>query len=537
MKGQREWIRKFVNIILFPNKKQRIITSFVIGVFVPLVYLLVYFTGGIKFVYSHTMYIPILLAGVLFGLKGGIFVGIVGGLLLGPFMPIDVTTGEPQQLLNWLYRLLVFFMIGSLSGFFSDRLRKSQKEMVRILSRHQQSGIFLFNAISKEQAEKKILTDVFIIRVLNFQSIVDYLGSKVYFSLWQGVEEALNKKYPNGKLYQVENIMFAYIVEYPDIDINEKALIEIFQNSHFSNGVPIYLDVVIGHARGINDLYDLVKNAATASRYAELNYKSFKSYENEQQLSRISFSLVAEMRTAIKNKDLILNYQPIYTCDKNNIIGAESLVRWQHPVHGLLGPMMFIPMLEETQLINDMTRYICQCIKEDIIDDIVKKDIFITVNISPKNILNIELIKELTGSTFFTQKQREHIVFEITESILMEQPKKAMESLMMIKNSGIRLALDDFGTGYSSLSYMGKYPLDFVKIDKSFIDLYAEKSIQEIVHTVIDLSHNLNYRVIAEGIETEYLSKKLLDAECDFLQGYYFSKPVPLDVFKLKLAK
>lgn len=175
--------QSILDSVLFPSKQSRIVIGVGLGLLVPLVYILVYYTGGIKYVYSHTMYIPIVLVGVLFGMKWGIITAVIGSVLLGPLMPINTVTGEQQELVNWLYRGLMFVSIGAFSGAFSATLRKREKQIISLLSRNQESGILLFNSISEEIQNTPHLYPVFVIRVLNQEHITDRLGIATYFEL------------------------------------------------------------------------------------------------------------------------------------------------------------------------------------------------------------------------------------------------------------------------------------------------------------------------------------------------------------------
>jgi EAL domain-containing protein (putative c-di-GMP-specific phosphodiesterase class I) len=532
-----KFLNRIVNVFLFPNKRQKTILTIIISIMIPLVYLFVYFTGGIKCVYSHSMYIPILLMAIVCGFKGGIITALIGGLLLGPFMPIDVITGERQETLNWIYRMIVFFAIGGFAGYFVDMFRKNKMEIVSLLSTHRESKVILFNSLSNTEKNTILQRTVYAFRVLNFQNIVSYLGSNIYFNLWRHIKESLFKEESlKGSLYQVDDRTFIFV----SLEANVKEMSSIVQkimlDSHRVDGVPIYIDVAIGHVTDNSELSKQVNEALVASRHAEENYVTFMTYEKDQEPFNRSFSLLAELRDAIENDDLYLEYQPICDSANCNIMGVEALVRWNHKEYGIIPPVKFIPVAEQTQLINLLTLYITKKIKNDILSDLVQHNQYISINISPKNILNVDLMNQLISDDIFNHEEREHIIFEITEYILIKNPNQVMEVLWNIKNNGYRLALDDFGTGYSSLGYMGKYPLDIIKIDKTLTQRYSNKSIKSIVDKVIELSHSLEYKVVAEGVETQNMVNQLSGTQCDFLQGYYLSRPVGLSVIKEMIA-
>ncbi len=519
--------------LLFPTQKQKIIMSIVVAIMVGLVYLLVYSTGGIKYVYSHTMYIPILLMSIILGFKGGIIVAIIGAILLGPIMPIDVQTGEQQLLVNWMYRTLIFILIATVSGFSVDILRTNRKRIIELLSHHQYSNIRMLNAVSKEIRNTKSAQSAFVLRVLNYQHIVDYLGIEKYFDHIKSIYEQITKcEVLSGEFYHIDNRTFI-LVSTPD-KIKEKrdALIDITKKSYVLDEIPVYYDFVIGIANDYYTMNVLVENAMIAARHAELNFELFAEYEDKFRQNQKSFTLVSELNRAMDNNELFLVYQPIVSNTTHKVVGLETLIRWQHPKFGLLYPGSFIPFVEQTQLINNLTLYIAHKVKTEILPIIKNQDIYVSINMSPKNIRNKDLIDDIKNDGIFTQEEREHIVFEITESILLHSSDAALDVLWSIKNSGFRLALDDFGTGYSSLSYLCKYPLDYVKIDKSFVQRYADKSARRIVETTIELSHSLGYEVIAEGLETQFMVNQFASTDCDFIQGFYISYPVNIDKIK-----
>jgi EAL domain-containing protein (putative c-di-GMP-specific phosphodiesterase class I) len=503
---------------------------------VPLVYLLVYATGGIKYVYSHTMYLPILMMGVFFGWKGGLLVAALGALLLGPFMPIDVTTGEQQETLNWVYRTIVFLFIGAFSGFFSDALRNSRQRVIHLLSKHPISNIKLYNALSKEQLNTVHEGCLSLIRVLNYQHIIDHLSSNTYYRLWEHIHNELQEQDElDGELYQMDNHAFLWVSN-DHFESSFQQLMDILSISHTIDDVPIYLDVVIGYTGDAHPLIVKTQNAYLASRFAEDHHLSSLRYDVQQRKDDISFALVAEVRKAIQDQQFFLEYQPIIDAQTNRIAGMEALIRWQHPVHGLLPPLMFLPTIEQTQLIHDLTRFVCQTVAKDMMDLVVNEDLYLTVNLSTINLFNPRLIQEITTG-IFTQSQRDHLIFEITESVLSNRPAATKEVLNKIKNTGIRLALDDFGTGYSSLSFLGEYPIDVIKIDKSFVQRFSNRSIKNIVASAIDLAHSLDYTVVAEGVETEYLAVQLTGMKSDYLQGFHFAKPMSKDAIRSTIMK
>ncbi|MEB8432906.1 EAL domain-containing protein [Cocleimonas sp. KMM 6892] len=240
-------------------------------------------------------------------------------------------------------------------------------------------------------------------------------------------------------------------------------------------------------------------------------------------------SLINDLKVALDRQQFELHYQPIVNLDNNTISKAEALIRWKHPARGFVSPERFIPLAEEIGLINDIGEWVfLEAIIETV--EVVKnnKNFQMSINTSPlqyrKNGMNI--------SSWFNQLHAygltgRNLVLEITEGVLMETSASVRKNLHQLKDLNIEVAIDDFGTGYSSLSYLKKFDIDYLKIDKSFIQNLTEESDDiALVEAIIMMAHKLGCKVIAEGIETETQKRILADAGCDYGQGYYFSKPV-----------
>ncbi len=246
--------------------------------------------------------------------------------------------------------------------------------------------------------------------------------------------------------------------------------------------------------------------------------------------------LEQDLKNALINKEFKIFYQPIFSIKDKKIVGAEALVRWFSPKRGYVPPLYFIKTLEESGLIYDLGNFVIETAFQDL-KSWEDKDIYISINISPYQIKRgnfFNVIKEYINS--FSVKP-ENIVIEITETALMENIDKAQEELYKLKDLGISIAIDDFGTGYSSLYYLRELPFSSVKIDRSFIkDIPKNESDIKISKAIINLAHSLDKLVIAEGIETEKQLDTLKNLDCDYGQGYLFSKPVPKEEFE-KLLK
>lgn len=245
------------------------------------------------------------------------------------------------------------------------------------------------------------------------------------------------------------------------------------------------------------------------------------------------FVIMAEMAEAIRNDDLILYFQPKFDLKTHTIIGSEALVRWQHPKYGLLPPAKFIPLVELTQLINPLTYWV---LKNAIAQLALWKkqgiDINMAINLSTRNLTDDDFMVQVDRLVREYRIDPAELEFEVTETALMSNLDRAEKQLQEFSKRGIQCSLDDYGTGYSSLTYIKKLPLDILKIDRSFISKMLEDNEDRIIaQSTISLAHNLGLKVIAEGVEDESTLIELANQGCDFIQGYYISKPLDAESF------
>src|SRR5882672_2585037 len=297
-------------------------------------------------------------------------------------------------------------------------------------------------------------------------------------------------------------------------------------------GKEVFTSVSIGIALS-NSAYELpeeiLRDADTAMyRAKSLGKARFEVFDADMRASVMArLQLETDLRRALERGEFRNFYQPIVALVSGEIAGFEALSRWQHPTRGLLGPIEFIPVAEETGLIRELgwwnLREACRQISEWRAGSIAHRHLTISVNLSAKQFLQpnlVEDIKKLLGELALAP---EALKLEITESTVMADPTGAVEMLQQIKSLGIRLAIDDFGTGYSSLSYLHRFPLDTLKIDRSFISSMCEGGEgMEIARTILPMANNLRLDVVAEGVETVQQVDLLKKLQCKYGQGFYF---------------
>jgi len=301
-------------------------------------------------------------------------------------------------------------------------------------------------------------------------------------------------------------------------------------------GKEVFTSVSIGIALS-NPAYeqpeDILRDADTAMyRAKSLGKARFEVFDADMRASVMArLQLETDLRRALERQEFRNFYQPIVSLASGKIAGFEALLRWEHPTRGLLGPEEFIAVAEETGLIRELgwwnLREACRQISDWKANPDADPDLIISVNLSVKQFLQPNLVSDIKGLLRELAFPPESLKLEITESTVMGDPSAAVEMLLQIKALGIRLAIDDFGTGYSSLSYLHRFPLDTLKIDRSFISGMCEGGEgMEIARTIMPLANNLRLDVVAEGVETIEQVAFLRKLHCKFAQGFYFSKPL-----------
>jgi PAS domain S-box-containing protein/diguanylate cyclase (GGDEF)-like protein len=290
-------------------------------------------------------------------------------------------------------------------------------------------------------------------------------------------------------------------------------------------GVAVYPD----HGTDGETLLRHADIAATEARQTPVGYAIY--LPNEDRTCPERLALAADLRQAIAQGQLVLHYQPQVEVRSGALTTVEALVRWDHPLRGLLSPDEFIPLAEQTRLIAPLSSFVLRAAVEQCREwQLQGLDIGVAVNLSVHDLHHPELPDQVADLLASFGVSPDRLCLEITESALLANPKQAREILGRLRALGVRTAIDDFGTGYSSLAYLKDLPLDELKIDRSFVkDMADDAGARAIVRAVIDLAHDLHLRAIAEGIEDRATREVLASLGCDVAQGYYFSPPLTAD--------
>lgn len=278
-----------------------------------------------------------------------------------------------------------------------------------------------------------------------------------------------------------------------------------------------------------------------ARRLFENNIEFYNERLQQRRAEQEQFEF--EMRQALEKEQFVVYMQPKYSAIGEEIVGAEALVRWNHPEKGLIYPNSFVPLFESNGFIVKVDYFIlesvCKCIRNWLNEGV--KPVVVSVNLSRVHLYNADLVDRLVEITDRYRIPHELIEFELTETVLFEELGQLLNVMMKLKQAGFVLSMDDFGSGYSSLNMLKQLPVDILKLDKAFLDNFdADETGQKektIVSHIISMAKALDMEVLAEGVENESQKDFLISANCDMIQGYYYAKPMKLENFDKELRK
>ncbi|MFK2825228.1 EAL domain-containing protein [Bacillus sp. B190/17] len=387
-----------------------------------------------------------------------------------------------------------------------------------------------------------------------FKYINDTLGHSIGDKLLQQISKRLNiclgEKNILARLGGDEfSVILPNITREDQINRHALTIIESLEDPFFIEGYKLFITTSIGISIYPNDGQDaqtLMKNADSALyKSKESGKNTYYIYSSSMNIGTYkTFSLELGLRNAIEMNQLEFYYQPKVCAQTFQITGAEALIRWNHPEWGLVSPGEFIPLAEETGLITELGKWVkyTACAQNKAWQRAGLPAIPISINISARRFMEKNLVKNIIQTLEETQLDPKYLEIEITETSVLENEKVVLSTLDELKSIGVRISLDDFGTGYSSLSYLKRFKgrIHTLKIDRSFIkDLNKEDPDNSnfITKTIIELAQHLKMEVVAEGVETEEQLQILKNYNCETIQGYYFSKPVPADEFVQLLQK
>ncbi|GAB6045169.1 hypothetical protein JCM11957_07670 [Caminibacter profundus] len=392
----------------------------------------------------------------------------------------------------------------------------------------------LFIKDIQENIKEKVPFAIVIIDIDKLKKVNDVLGFWAGDKAIKNLSSFLIDNLKNCFIARIGSDEFGVIIKGDKYKIFEKLnkILQFNEKIVQINGNEVYLPISVGVAfypdDGVKE-EDLILKAEKALGIAKKRGGKGISYAKSSftLLPKDYLELEKELQKAVKNDEYTIYYQPIIDIKENKIWGVEALLRWKSKKRGLVSPAKFIPILEDSGLINEVGDVI---IKKVLVDSKEFNELFFTfsINVSVIQLLSQNLALKLIKEIEAINANKEKIIVEITESVLMENIDIVMPQLRLLEKEGIKIEIDDFGTGYSSLSYLKRLPISALKIDRSFVkDILVEKEDKHIVQAIISMAKAMNIRTIAEGVESKEAVNELKKMGVDYIQGFYFAKPMP----------
>lgn len=386
----------------------------------------------------------------------------------------------------------------------------------------------------KESIENNVKSALVLFDIDNFKHVNDSYGHEFGDVMLKTISSEIKELFSNNIMicrYSGNTfiLFISNITDENEINIIIRKIFNIFKQPHKD----IYLTISMGVAvmpRDGQDYDDLLKNADIAMYEVKQNGKNkYEFFDSEMKNKLVEeYELQKELRSSLERNEMYVVYQPKVFLENSVVKGFEALVRWTNVKFGEISPVKFIPIAEQSRMIVPIGIFVLEevCKKIKFLLSNNYKDFKIAVNLSEVQFQEGVLVNTLKDLIKKYEISSKYLELEITESMFMRSFEKNLKVLEEIKDMGITIALDDFGTGYSSLSYLTKLPIDVLKIDRSFIiDLCSNPKEKYMIESIIELSHKLGIQVVAEGVEYVEQAEYLKSILCDFVQGYYFSKP------------
>jgi diguanylate cyclase len=470
--------------------------------------------------------------------------------VLEVYLPYEPIRADIAQGLNQLYVHLavglaaLYLILAGLSLAVTRRLRQHARTNAHLAQYDQLTGLPNRANFRRRLSE---LTEsghkfgaVALIDIDRFKEVNDSLGHHNGDELLMRIGQRLNEHARSGdtvaRLGGDEfGVIMQNIVSEDEALAELRRLLEVLSQPIEIAGLPLTPEASVGLALCPDDGADadaLLQHADVAMYLAKVGHSVVVRYDPAQDdYDSDRLALVAELRRALGNDELVLHYQPKASLADDAIRSVEALVRWNHPRHGLIYPDAFLPVAEQTGLIDGLTDWVIgEALRQVARWNDVGIHVSIAVNVSARNLCHVEFAGRVQAALSHARVPVGSLIVEITETALLTDVDRATHNLVRLAAMGVPVSIDDFGRGQTSLGYLSRLPLHELKIDRSFVtDLLRDDAHAAIVRSVVELSHNLGLVVVAEGVEDDATWQRLRDLSCDLAQGYVLARPMSAD--------
>jgi len=512
----------------------------------------VYFTGGTGYAYPYVILLPILLSTVWFGLPGAILGAVAGGLLIGPLMPLNVSTDTYQSTDNWLARIAFFLLIGVFSAGIFQSLRLANQRHLHALEIDHKTGLGTQAALNRDL--KRLLrrtsqdnppsSAILLVRMQDLWEILQSMGAdtaeQVVKDLAKQITQNIEIPHQVYRFSKSELAILFSVESQEEVDRQEKvgAVFDIAkrvgEEETVVKGIPFRVQIVAGSylIRDNDQNPEIVINRARTGLSVAIEknvpYRRYDPMFDQKTAERVQ--LIARVRDGLVKQQFQLFYQPKICMRTGRHVGSEALLRWFDQDNKMVMPGLFMPKVESTSLIDPVTRFViakaCENIKSHNL-------MSVSINFAIDNLMNSALIEDLGRIVASYGVSPESLEIEITEGALIRDPEQAKTAVRSLRDQGFKVSLDDFGTGYSSFQYLTHLPLSGLKIDRAFVEnLETSADGRTIMESMISMAKALKLEVTVEGIETEEQRKIVTDLGADLVQGFHYSRPLPLTEYQ-----
>ena len=522
------------SFLLRKINKHYIIVSYTLTI---LIAIFVYLSGGTINVYANLMYIPIATISSANGKFQGIVHALISAILLGPLMPLHTGLGINQTFINWIIRLIIYVTIALIIGSSSDYNKKNKEYIANLLTRDSVTDLKNIEAIKRADHLDPTPKTIIALSVREYEEILSFFGynftNGAILKFSQRLRDVLNE-YNKVELYRYDGMEFIIVITHneKDIEIDDiiYSLSSINQSTIKVHDIPIYIEIIMGMTNIENDVSILegVRQALVSLRYAINNGSRLEIFNSELELHfKNIVSIASDFRIALANNNIKVAYQNIYCSNTGNIYGSELLTRWVSGDAVVFNPIEFIPIIEKTELINELSKHmIDKAIHKLLSDD--QPNRIASINFSPRDFKD-EIVDYLILKIKENNIDPRQLQLEITEDILIKKDE-VIGYLHKIKGFGVSIAIDDFGSGYSSYQYLSELPIDVIKIDRSIIKKINYNPISNsLVKSIVDFSKINDIKSVAEGIDSIELLEACKELGIDYVQGFYCHKPTIME--------
>ncbi len=526
----------------------KIVAGLCVLMTIALLTLFIYKSGGTHYSYTHIMYVPIIIGTFLFGMKGGILFALISGLALGPFMPENVSLGTMQSMVGWTYRTLFFIVVSLTVSLMLKQIKRLNSVIELQAYKDPSTGLPNINKfeldITKYIADKAYKSfTLLVFEFVNLEQISRYVDLKIGVKSLHYLLAAAEENFKGRSLYS--HYLNEFVVVLPEVDAEQgleigKNFISKFKELKYINGISINFVLkcgVVSYPYDGENVEQIIINLGKVMGQVKNSRKDiviFEEYYANKGLEK--YKVLVNFYEAFKQDKLTLHYQPKIDLRNNKIYGVEALLRWKEPGNNVSTAKM-IKIVEDSGSISELTKWVTEKAMKQLKqwhDKGIK--INVSVNISAKDLEDDSIVIYLNELMQKNKVDSGYFEYEITERSLIRYQGPQAEVLRSFKDMGLTLSIDDYGTGYNSLMNMMNLPLDYIKIDKYFVDNICMAENMKLVQDVIDMVHNLGRKVCAEGVETKEQLEVLKRIKCDFVQGYYYSKAIPAEELETFIA-